>query len=106
MLVTRPKTTIGLTIGLGAPIEVFIYYLWPPAVVCHRGPPSTTRARVDRRTGMLAKSLNYRPRQARALQRYSIQIDPFFKYTILTTRNSLFRFSPATPLSINQRPLG
>ena len=25
---------------------------------------------------------------------YSTQIDPFFKFTILTTRNSLFRFSP------------
>ena len=56
----RPKTTIGL----GAPVEVFIYYLWPPAVVCHRGPPSTTRARVDCRTEMLAKLLNYTPRNA------------------------------------------
>ena len=59
----RPKTTIGL----GAPIEVFIYYLGPPVVACHRGPPSTTRARVDRRIEMLTKSLNYCPRQARAL---------------------------------------
>ena len=37
---------------------------------------------------------------------YSIQIDsgpdPFFKFTILTTRNSLFRCSPAIPLSINR----
>ena len=30
---------------------------------------------------------------------YSIQIDPFFKFTILTTGNSLFRFSPATLLA-------
>jgi hypothetical protein len=59
----RTKTTIGL----GPPIEVVIYYLGPPAVVCHRGPPSTARARVDRRTEMLAKSLSYCPRQARTL---------------------------------------
>ena len=39
----RTKTTIGLA----AAIEVFIYYCWPPAVVCHRGPPST-RARAGR----------------------------------------------------------
>jgi hypothetical protein len=38
-------------------------------------------------------------------QSYSIQIDPFCKFTILTTRNSLFRFSPATPLSINRGEL-
>ena len=31
---------------------------------------------------------------------YSIQIDPFFKFTILTTRNSLLRYNPATPLVI------
>ena len=53
----RPKTTIGL----GAPVEVFIYYLWPPAVVCHRGPPSTTRARVDRRTVHRSKLRFYWP---------------------------------------------
>jgi hypothetical protein len=38
-------------------------------------------------------------------RKYSIQIDPFFKFTILTTRNSLFRFSPATALSINRGEL-
>ena len=31
---------------------------------------------------------------------YSIQVDPFFKFTTLTTRNSLFRYTPATPLVI------
>ena len=42
-----PPARTKTTIGLAAAIEVFIYYLGPPAVVCHRGPPSTTRARVE-----------------------------------------------------------
>ena len=36
---------------------------------------------------------------------YSIQVDPFFKFTTLTTRNSLFRFNPATLLSIDRGEL-
>ena len=56
-LLARTKTTIGLE----RPIEVFIYSFWPPAVVCHRGPPSTARAQVDHRTEIVAKLLNYAP---------------------------------------------
>ena len=57
MPLSRTKTTIGLE----RPIEVFIYSFWPPAVVCHRGPPSTARAQVDHRTEIVAKLLNYAP---------------------------------------------
>jgi hypothetical protein len=41
--------------------EVFIYSFWPPAVVCHSGPPSTALAQVDHRTEIVAKLLNYAP---------------------------------------------
>ena len=48
---------------------------------------------------------NDRAREFRASPHEQIQIDPFFKFTIPTTRNSLFRFSPATLLSINRGEL-
>lgn len=57
MPLSRTKTTIGLE----RPIEVFIYSFWPPAVVCHRGPPSTARAQVDHRTEIVAKLLKNAP---------------------------------------------
>ena len=53
----RTKTTIGLE----RPIEVFVCFFWPPAVVCHRGLPSIARPQVDHRTEIVAKLLNYAP---------------------------------------------
>ena len=50
-------------------------------------------------------NVNYGDDASGESRSYSIQIDPFIKFTILTTRNSLFMFSPATLLSINRGEL-